>query len=177
MMSKKRFPKLRSLLIFALALACAWAIQQYTFSEEIIRVDGKAVRVIDGDSFAAGEDEFRIYGIDAPEYRQTCLDENGKPWLCGKVARNELEQIMRRDDLSCAVYARDQFGRAVVKCTGQKGTDLGSLLVERGLAASGHHFDETIYATSEREAQKAKRGIWRGEFMRPDVWRGQNSRN
>lgn len=175
-MTRARFPKLRSFFFFAAAVACAWVIQKWAFREEIVEIDGKAVRVIDGDSFKAGEEEFRIYGIDAPEYRQTCSDEQLQLWNCGKVARNGLEAILRKEKYFCAVHARDQFGRTVVKCTSDRGADLGAQLTQRGLAASGQHFDEVIYPVEERMAQNAKRGVWRGDFLRPDIWRQQNPR-
>ncbi len=176
-MFKARFPKFQAFLIFILIIGAAWAYQRWTYEEEIITINGKAVQVIDGDSFKVGEEEFRIYGVDAPEYRQTCKDEKGTDWPCGKVARSGLDRVLRKEGHECAVRARDQFGRVVVLCTSETGQDLSGLLVAAGLAASGAHYDEVIYAKDERDAQKARRGIWRGEFIRPDIWREQNPRN
>ena len=176
-MGRKIFRNLKFFLIFLLIIGGSWFVQQWLFEEEIISINGRAAKVIDGDSFKAGEEEFRIYGIDAPEYRQTCKNEKGADWPCGKAARSGLDRILRREDHDCAVHARDQFGRVVVKCTSKTGQDLSALLVANGLAASGAHFDEVIYAKDERDAQKARRGIWRGDFLRPDIWREQNPRN
>lgn len=176
-MFKARFPKLRAFLIFALIIGAALAYQRWIYSEEIIRIDGKAAQVIDGDSFKVGEEEFRIYGIDAPEYRQMCKDKAGADWQCGKLARNGLDRILRKKNHACEIRARDRFGRAVVLCTSETGDDLSAALVMAGLAVSGQNFDETIYATDERAAQKAKRGIWQGDFVQPDIWRAQNPRN
>ncbi len=175
-MFKARFPKFRSLMIFALIIGAALFYQQWIYSEEAILINGKSVQVIDGDSFKSGEEEFRIYGIDAPEYRQNCIDETGADWPCGKVARNGLDEILRKEDHRCTVRTRDRFGRLVVLCASEAGADLSAMLVSDGLAVSGQNFDETIYATDERDAQKAKRGIWRGKFVRPDIWRAQNPR-
>ena len=166
----------RYLIIFVLVIVASWFVQNWLYEEEIISINGKVASVIDGDSFRVGKEEFRIYGIDAPEYRQTCKDEKGADWPCGKAARSGLDRILREEDHDCAVHARDQFGRVVVKCTSSIGQDLSALLVASGLAASGAHFDEVIYADDERQAQKTRRGIWRGEFVRPDIWREQNPR-
>jgi len=176
-MFKARFPKLRAFLIFLIAIGGALAYQHWFFSEEIIRINGQTAQVIDGDSFRVGDEEFRIYGIDAPEYRQICKDEKGLDWPCGKDARSGLDRQLRKEDHDCAVHARDQFGRIVVKCTSKTGLDLSASLVSAGLAVSGAYFDQVSYAKDERDAQKAKRGIWRGKFVRPEKWREQNPRN
>ena len=40
------------------------------------------VSSMDGDTIKAGDgSEYRIYGIDAPELNQTCLEAIGKTWL------------------------------------------------------------------------------------------------
>ncbi len=176
-MFRGRFPILRTFLIFASIIAVTWAYQHWFNDEVLIRVNGGVARVIDGDSFKVGEEEFRIYGVDAPEYRQMCKDEDGADWACGKTSRTGLDRILRNQDHNCTVHASDRFGRNVVLCTSETGQDLSAVLVTSGLALSGQHFDEIIYANDEGKAQKAKRGIWRGEFMRPDAWRAQNPRN
>lgn len=176
-MSKARFSILRAFVIFASVIAVTWAYQRWFNDDEIIRVNGGAAEVIDGDSFKVGKEEFRIYGVDAPEYRQMCKDENGADWACGKTSRAGLDRILRKQDHSCTIHARDRFGRNVVLCTSEEGQDLSAALVTAGLALSGQHFDEIIYASDEGKAQKAKRGIWRGKFVRPDEWRAQNPRN
>ncbi|MEP2988298.1 MAG: thermonuclease family protein [Parasphingorhabdus sp.] len=176
-MFKARFSKFRTFLIFVLIIGGALIYQHWIYSEQIILIDGKAAQVIDGDSFRSGGEEFRIYGIDAPEYRQNCKDETGADWSCGQAARNGLDKILRDEDHSCVVRTRDRFGRLVVLCTSETGADLSAMLVSDGLAVSGQSFDETIYATDERNAQKAKRGIWRGKFIHPGVWRAQNPRS
>jgi len=175
-MTRNRFKKFKTFAVIATIIAGSWALQRWAYSEEIVRIDGKQAQAIDGDSFRIGDTEFRIYGIDAPEYRQNCVDDAGKNWPCGKSARTGLEAILRGAKFSCEVRARDQYGRAVVICRDPQERDLGSLLVEQGLAVSGHVFDESIYAVDEAQAKKAKRGIWRGTFIRPDIWRAQNPR-
>ena len=176
-MFKAQFPKLRAFVVFALIIGATFAYRQWTLTEDIIQIDGKAVQVVDGDSFKSDGEEFRIYGIDAPEYRQICKDEEGVDWPCGKVARSGLENILRQESYNCAVRTRDQFGRLVVLCTSNIGSDLSAQLVGAGLAISGQNFDEILYATDELDAKKAKKGIWQGKFTRPNLWREQNPRS
>ncbi|VAV99620.1 hypothetical protein MNBD_ALPHA04-1413 [hydrothermal vent metagenome] len=175
-MARSFFRKAKLFLIIFLVIAGSWGIQRWAYSSDVIQIDGKKVSMIDGDSFKVGEAEYRIYGIDAPEYFQNCKDENGADWPCGKMARTGLKSALADDQFSCEVRAKDQFGRFIVTCYNDRELDLGSLLVEQGYAVSGHSFDEKIYAVDEIAAKKAKRGIWRGSFVRPDIWRNENPR-
>lgn len=172
-----RYSKVRAFLMFGLIIGAAWLFQQCFSKDETILVNGQNAQVIDGDSFKIGSEDFRIYGVDAPEYRQNCKNEKGADWPCGRFARSGLERLLREEDHNCIVHARDQFGRAIVLCTSETGKDLSTKLVAEGLAVSGQNYDEVIYATDERGAQKSKRGIWQGEFIRPEIWRTQNPRN
>lgn len=38
--------------------------------------------MIDGDSLSVGQHEIRLFGIDAPELKQTCM-RAGQSWACG----------------------------------------------------------------------------------------------
>lgn len=175
-MARKKSALLKNLLLIVLILGGSWVVQNWMASEEIIEINGKRATIIDGDSFRAEDEEFRIYGIDAPEYRQTCKDSSGNDWTCGKFARIGLERTLRSGGWTCVVRARDKFGRNIVVCADEIRQDLGSTLVGHGFAVSGLNFDETIYATEEASAKKAKKGIWRGGFVRPEVWRKDHPR-
>lgn len=176
-MAIARFSKLKSIAMIVLIIGAAWAFQTWFYEDEIIRIDGKMATVIDGDSFKVADQEYRLYGIDAPEYRQTCDDQSGKTWTCGKSARTGLETQLRDNAFSCNVQARDQFGRTVVTCITADQLDLGAILVAQGLAISGHYFDVSHYPEEEAAAQSAKRGIWQGSFVEPAIWRKENPRS
>ncbi len=175
-MARSKFKKTKLFLAFALAIAVSWGLQRWAVDSEIIEIDGQKVSVIDGDSFKVGESEYRIYGVDAPEYRQECKESSGANWQCGKVARSGLDSILDAAEFSCEVRAKDRFGRFIVSCQNEKQQDLGAALVSQGYAVSGYSFDDQIYAADESNAQKKKRGIWRGTFIRPDVWRERHPR-
>ena len=45
----------------------------------------------DGDSLMVGDTEVRLFGIDAPEWDQSC-QKNGQDWSCGRAAVNFVTQ-------------------------------------------------------------------------------------
>ena len=71
----------RFFLLCVLIVGAAAAISWYRERHAAASITGR-VRVIDGDSLTVDGVEVRLFGIDAPEYYQTCTRENG-PWNCG----------------------------------------------------------------------------------------------
>lgn len=49
---------------------------------------------IDGDSIRIANEEIRLVGIDAPELFQTCRDERGSEWTCGREAHSLLRSLV-----------------------------------------------------------------------------------
>jgi endonuclease YncB( thermonuclease family) len=132
------------------------------------------VDVIDGDSFRRGKDEIRLNGIDAPEYRQTCRDETGHGWDCGKEAARALRSLVTGHIVACTGLAVDRYGRLVSRCkTGD--LVLNAEMVRLGWAVA-YLRHSTLdprdnYVRDEQEARRERRGIWRGTFDRPEDWR------
>ncbi len=69
-------------------------------------------------------------------------------------------------------FDRDRYGRYLAKCT-VGGRDLGEAMVQDGRAVdlNGRYVD------AESAARAARRGIWRGSFLHPAVWRRRNPRS
>ena len=74
-------------------------------------VTGKP-RVVDGDTLEIGDRRIRLHGIDAPEAKQTCL-ENGKRWRCGTNATSALSQMIGRHLVVCQQRDMDRYKRIV----------------------------------------------------------------
>jgi endonuclease YncB( thermonuclease family) len=126
---------------------------------------------IDGDSLRAGGEEIRLLGIDAPELRQTCRDQRGRNWACGRDAHDHLRRILERGRVRCVSAEKDRYGRSLARCSATDVLDIGDALVREGLALN---FMQGAYRAAESEARTAKRGIWRGEFERPANYRERN---
>jgi endonuclease YncB( thermonuclease family) len=128
-----------------------------------------AVRVIDGDSIVVAGTEIRIFGIDAPEYRQACF-RGGRPWRCGIAATDMMRSLVAGREIRCRAREQDRYGRTVAICYAG-GLDLGAAMVK-----AGHAVAYGSYEADERDARDARRGIWSSSFERPAVWRAHHPR-
>ncbi len=156
-------------LVFLAAVAMVlFALRQFNQ----VAVEPGAVEVIDGDSMRRGEDEIRLNGIDAPEYRQSCREEDGKDWACGKESAGALRRMVRNADVHCDGIETDRYGRIAADCFA--GTlSLNAEMVRLGWAIA-YRRHSVQYVAQEDEARRAKRGIWRGTFDDPETWREEH---
>lgn len=142
--------------------------------------DGQQVRVHDGDTFWIGEHSLRLFGIDAPEARQTCkglADER-----CGVTARDHLGELLARGTLQCDQMLsrenrrpRDTFGRALVRCwliEENSRIDLAEELVRTGYAVQ-YEGDDYGYGAAQISAQRQQVGLLSGCWLRPDIQRSR----
>ena len=130
-------------------------------------------KVSDGDSLRSGDLRIRLFGIDAPELKQQCADQNGVLWGCGVAAQRQLNGLIGTNkDLQCSLRDVDRYGRLVMQCF-NGATDIGAAMVRSGHALAYRHFSD-LYIAEEEQAKTALKGIWRGTFRPPWEWRRQN---
>jgi endonuclease YncB( thermonuclease family) len=153
--------------VVAVALATLAAAGWFA-RRETADITGTA-RVIDGDSLVVAGIEIRLYGIDAPEYRQTCF-RRGRPWACGVDATRTLRALIANRPVGCRAREEDRYGRTVAACA-VEGRDLGAAMV-----AGGHAVAYGAYEQEERAARNAGRGIWSSRFEPPAAWRAKHPR-
>src|SRR5215471_7327451 len=151
--------------LVAVALAGSTAAGWFA-RREAPQIAGPA-RVIDGDSLVVAGVEFRLYGIDAPEYRQYCF-RRGRPWACGVDATRTLRTLIANRRVDCRSREEDRYGRTVASCS-VEGRDLGAAMV-----AGGHAVAYGAYQLEERAARNAGRGIWSSRFEPPAAWRAKH---
>jgi endonuclease YncB( thermonuclease family) len=175
-LSKALANSLGKIIALVLVLGLVLLINHYcSFQPEPFGPDAHIVS-IDGDSLrAANGAEYRLFGIDAPELKQTCEEANGKTWLCGRAAKAKLTTLMKGGNVMCEEKDKDPYGRVVAVCSAEGVLDLGEAMVLAGyaidLASQGNP-----YAQAETEAREGKRGIWRGTFEEPAKWRQEHPR-
>jgi endonuclease YncB( thermonuclease family) len=129
--------------------------------------------VVDGDTLAIRGEQTRIrlYGVDAPEGKQTCNDAEGKRYLCGSRAADALAALIGRNGrVSCQEEDRDRYGRVVAVCYAN-GQDINGDLIRQGWAVEYSQYSDGRYSDEETEARQAKRGLWAGIFVKPWEWR------
>jgi endonuclease YncB( thermonuclease family) len=126
--------------------------------------------VIDGDSLTIGGARIRLFGIDAPEGRQHCRNARGEDYACGREAARTLERLIGGRAVTCTAVDHDQYERDVATCT-VDGRDLSDAMVRAGFARDYTRHSSGRYASAEREAREARRGLWSGEFEAPEQWR------
>jgi endonuclease YncB( thermonuclease family) len=130
-------------------------------------------RVVDGDSLEIAGQRIRLASIDAPERDQNCRAADGTNYRCGEAAARALAEIIARRIVTCTPLTHDRFDREVAVCT-VDGMDVAEALVRAGQALGYPRSNR--YAAAEREARKARRGLWAGSFESPAAWRRQNPR-
>lgn len=154
------------ILLAVITLAALWRAIPEAPEGEIV---GRA-SVPDGDSLIIGRKRIRLIGIDAPERDQNC-GEGAATWPCGRQAGAHLGRLIGAAPVACAYFERDRYGRYLAACT-VAGRDLGDAMVRDGFAVDL----DGRYSGAQGEARSARRGLWRGPFVRPAVWRRQNPR-
>jgi endonuclease YncB( thermonuclease family) len=149
-------------IIFSLALPPTPSVAQ--------DVSGPA-RVSDGDTLNLTGIVVRLYGIDAPELKQTCTRGDG-PWACGQEAADKLAAIVEGQSVRCEQRDIDDYGRTVAMC--QVGIiDLSAAVVDAGLAVALPKFT-AAYVPNEARARERRLGLWGGEFQMPAEYRAIN---
>lgn len=139
--------------------------------------------VIDGDTLEIRGQRIRIWGIDAPESRQTC-QRAGQTYRCGQESALALAAYIDRagGTVTCIPRGRpDRYRRVVAMCDvrvrrpGGQGTsneDLGAQQVQSGHALDYPRYSSGEYASYELMARERRAGLWAGTFVSPWEWRG-----
>ncbi len=126
--------------------------------------------IIDGDTLEIHGTRIRLWGVDAPESSQLCRGEDSLQYRCGAQAANDLDVFIARRPVSCLPISLDRYGRTVATCL-VGGVDLADWLVRNGLALDWPEYSKRRYDATQREAEEAGRGIWKGSYVEPWLYR------
>ncbi|MFM2200636.1 MAG: hypothetical protein RL769_691, partial [Pseudomonadota bacterium] len=79
------------------------------------KFSGKAY-VLDGDSIRVSRKEVRLFGIDAPEYSQTCFNKKNIEYNCGLNSKEFLIKLIGGKKIDCFYAQKDKYDRFLAKC-------------------------------------------------------------
>ena len=127
-------------------------------------------RAGDGDSLDINGTRMRLFGIDAPEFDQTCT-KDGAQWACGAEAADQLSRLVTGREVRCTPTGVDQYQRTLARCT-VGGSDVNAAMVERGYAIAFRKYS-IDYVAAEARAKAARLGMWAGSFDTPSSVRAE----
>ena len=127
--------------------------------------------VTDGDSIRIGDERIRFSGIDAPELKQTCVNQE-LDFKCGEFSKNLLIEKIANQEVICIRENKDQYGRTLAECFVEK-ESLSSYLVREGYAFAYRKYSDK-YITDENYARNKGNGMWSMVFEFPWDFRKNN---
>ncbi len=136
-----------------------------------VSAKAQKIWVIDGDTFELNSKRIRLFGIDAPEKEQPCIDKN-TTFDCGAASREHLRSILSGANVECQKKDIDRWGRIIGLCYAD-GEDVGQLMVRHGWAVAYRQYS-SAYVKDEKFARSNKLGVWATKFTIPSKWRHSN---
>ncbi len=128
-------------------------------------IQGTVSDVRSGYFFKLGKHYIKLYGIDAPDPKQTCKNKHGSDYNCGHQAKVMLEKMILGKNISCKIAGSDMKQNYIAVCQYQ-GVDIGAALVSAGWAVA-NRIETDVYIPYEEDAHIKKSGLWAGKFVAP----------
>lgn len=130
-------------------------------------------RILNGDTLSIRGRNVTLFGIDAPELSQTCTNQRGQSYNCGKEAALWLRDWLGNHEIQCRIMKEDNHGNLLGVCMAGE-YDIAAALVNTGLAFANTNMSE-IYVPYQEQARANARGLWSGKFYMPWDWRKMQS--
>ena len=128
----------------------------------------ESVRVVDGDTLKVDGVTHRLWGIDAPEARQSCADD----WPAGRTATEHLRALIGDRHVTCEPRTLDRNDGTFALCRAD-GRDPGADMVADGHAWAFVRYSRD-YVEEEREVAAVRAGI-HGHTCEP-AWQWRSER-
>ena len=122
------------------------------------------IKVIDGDTIVLKGEKIRFSGIDTPEIKQTCIDNN-KEVPCGIIVKKILKEKIGNKIPVCIREGKDFYKRTLAECF-IDGESLSVFLVRGGYAFAYRKYSNK-FIKDEDYAKLNKLGLWSMKFQYP----------
>lgn len=129
----------------------------------------------EGDLVTVKGQEFRLFGIDAPDKGQTCENVRSQQYDCFDMSTRILSLLINNRDIECTPRGESPAaGPKLAICRAENGDDLAYAMVQRGMALAYRplSFD---YVSIEARAMSFRRGLWAGRVEPPWLWRSRQT--
>ena len=172
--------KKQNLNLFKFTILIFFILSNIAYSEvKFIQSAVEEVVVTDGDTIKIGKEKIRLFGIDAPEMKQICNDENNNPYTCGHVSKKFLSDLLyiehSGEQVYCYYSENDKYKRIIGDCYIGADNKIGINyhMVFYGQAVAYTRYSEK-YLGAQDSAKGYKFGLWAGTFVLPEEWRKNN---
>jgi len=136
---------------------------------ELVRFSGPP-HVLEGDVLDVGTRRVRLYGIDAPEIKQTCQGPK-RLHPCGKIAATGLMDVTAgATEITCKAFGTSAEGLTIAQCLDPQGFDLSRQMLYTGWALATPKASAAFHQL-EQASRAAGRGLWRWRVTAPWLWR------
>ena len=155
--------KKKATLVISISILITFLIYSHTNAQN--------VQITDGDTIKINGEKIRFSGIDTPEMKQTCI-ENEIVNPCGVTAKNILMDKISNNEVVCISEGKDRYKRTLAECF-VNDESLSSYLVRSGYAFAYRKYSKKFIA-DEEYAKSNKIGMWSMKFDYPWDWRKKN---
>lgn len=131
----------------------------------------QTIKIVDGDTIHINNIKYRFHGIDAPEMKQMCK-QNNQQIKCGVLARNALVKKIGNQNVRCKKITIDRYKRIIAECF-VNGESLSKHLVRNGYAFAYRRYSKQ-FIEDENFAREQKLGLWQMQFEYPWNYRRKN---
>ncbi len=133
-------------------------------------------KVLSGSILALEGIKLKLFGIDAPDANQVCINRMNESYNCGVTAKEWLQEWLNGKEVSCHVLSKVERGWATASCfVDDNKYDVAAVIVNSGWAVAYPRTTD-VYVPYERQAAGARRGLWSGTFYKPWDWRKLQNR-
>ena len=122
------------------------------------------LKIVDGDTIVLNGEKIRFSGIDTPELKQTCMQDDQEV-DCGMSAKMLLVKKIGNNIPECISEGKDVYKRTLAECF-INGESLSSFLVRSGYAFAYRKYS-TKFIKDEEFAKANKLGMWAMTFQYP----------